>query len=79
MCLAVPMVVIARDGLQASCEAKGIGRTVSLILLQHEDVGPGDHVMVHVGYAIQKITQADAENAWDIFDDMFDAGADRDA
>ncbi len=76
MCLAVPMVVKSRDGFQASCEAKGIGRTVSLILLEHEEIKAGDHVMVHVGYAIQKISQADADSAWDIFDEMFEADPD---
>ena len=81
MCLAVPMTVISRDGFVAQCEAKGIGRSVSLFLLQHEDIAPGDHVMVHVGYAIQKITSVDAQNTWDIYDDMFaaEAKADRDA
>ena len=81
MCLAVPMAVVTRDGFTAQCEAKGIGRSVSLFLLQHEDIRPGDHVMVHVGYAIQKITPADAQGAWDIYDEMFaaEAGADGDA
>lgn len=73
MCLAVPMKVISRDGFIAHCEAKGIGRSVSLFLLQHEEILPGDHVMVHVGYAIQKITPEDAEGAWDIYDEMFAA------
>ena len=41
MCLAVPMQVVTVDGFQAECEAKGVGRTVSLFLLQHEDVAPG--------------------------------------
>ena len=76
MCLAVPMVVKSRNGFQASCEAKGIGRTVSLILLEHDDIKAGDHVMVHVGYAIQKISEADADSAWDIFDEMFEADPD---
>ena len=52
MCLGVPMRVVRRDRFMARCEAKGIERTVSLFLLQHEEIGPGDHVMVHVGYAI---------------------------
>ena len=81
MCLAVPMTVISRDGFTAHCEAKGISRSVSLFLLQHEEVAPGDHVMVHIGYAIQKITPADAQSTWDIYDEMFavEAKADRDA
>jgi hydrogenase expression/formation protein HypC len=73
MCLGVPMRVVERDGFMARCEAKGIERSVSLFLLQHEEVGPGDHVMVHVGYAIQKMSEADALNAWNLYDEMFAA------
>ena len=75
MCLAVPMQVVKREGHIAQCEAQGIGRQVSLFLLQHEDICVGDHVMVHVGYAIQKISQADAQTAWDLYDAMFMAEA----
>ncbi len=70
MCLGVPMRVVECDGFMARCEAKGIERNVSLFLLQHEDVGPGDHVMVHVGYAIQKMSEADAVSAWELYDQM---------
>ena len=73
MCLAVPMHVIEVDGFNARCEAKGVTRTVSLFLLQHETVSPGDHVMIHVGYAIQKITEAEAKSAWDLYDEMLQA------
>ena len=52
------MRVVERDGFVARCEAKGIERTVSLFLLQHEEIAPGDHVMVHVGYAIQKMSRS---------------------
>jgi len=75
MCLAVPMQIVERDGFAARCEAKGVSRAVNLFLLQHEDVEVGDHVMVHVGYAIQKITQAEAESAWELYDEMFAAEA----
>jgi hydrogenase expression/formation protein HypC len=71
MCLGVPMRVIARDGFLARCEAKGIERSVSLFLIQHEEVAPGDHVMVHVGYAIQKMSEAEARSTWDLYDEMF--------
>ena len=73
MCLGVPMRIVERDGFMARCEAKGIERFVSLFLLQHEEVGPGDHVMVHVGYAIQKMTEDDARSAWELFDRMLAA------
>lgn len=73
MCLGVPMQVVELDGFLARCEAKGIERTVSLFLLQHEEIAPGDHVMVHVGYAIQKMSEAEANEAWDLYDEMFAA------
>jgi hydrogenase expression/formation protein HypC len=69
MCLGVPMQVAAREGYIARCEAGGISRTVNLFLLQHDDICLGDHVMVHVGYAIQKIDAADAETVWKLLDE----------
>jgi len=71
MCLGVPMRVVELDGFVARCEAKGIERSVNLFLLQHEEIAPGDHVMVHVGYAIQKMTEEEAVSAWNLYDEMF--------
>ena len=73
MCLGIPMLVVERDGWLARCEAKGVERIVNLLLLQHEAVEPGDHVMVHVGYAIQKISAADSNDAWALYDEMLAA------
>ncbi len=73
MCLGIPMQVVEREGFVARCEAKGSERSVSLFLLQHEDIVPGDHVMVHRGYATQKISEADARIAWELYDEMLAA------
>lgn len=73
MCLAIPMQVMQIDGLNARCEAKGIERTASLFLLQHETVAPGDMVMVHLGYAIQTISAEHARSAWLLYDEMLAA------
>ena len=70
MCLGIPMVIEEVDGYNARCAAKGVERTVSLFMLQHEALAPGDHVVVHVGYAIQKVTPEEAETAWQIYDEM---------
>lgn len=70
MCLAVPMRIIALDGVIARCEAKGVERTVSLILLQHEPPAIGDIVMVHSGNAIQTMSEDDARATWDLLDEM---------
>ncbi|MDE2093255.1 MAG: HypC/HybG/HupF family hydrogenase formation chaperone [Burkholderiales bacterium] len=73
MCLAIPMQVMEIDGLSARCEAKGIERTVSLFLLQHEPVEPGDMLLIHVGCAIQKISIEHARSAWELYDEMLAA------
>jgi hydrogenase expression/formation protein HypC len=73
MCLGVPMRIMEIDGFSARCEARGIERKASLFLLQHEDLQVGDLVMIHVGNAIQKMTEEDAQSAWDLFDEIFDA------
>ncbi|MDH4014884.1 MAG: HypC/HybG/HupF family hydrogenase formation chaperone, partial [Chromatiales bacterium] len=33
-------------------------------------LAPGDHVLVHVGYAIQKVTEAQAQSTWDLLDEF---------
>ncbi len=73
MCLGVPMRIIEIDGYSARCEARGIERRASLFLLQHEDLEVGDLVMIHVGYAIQKMTEEDAQTAWDLYDEIFES------
>ena len=75
MCLAIPMKIKTIDGFQCTCEARGIEREVSLFLLQEESVEPGDHVLVHVGYAIQKVSEIDATNSWQLFDEILAADA----
>lgn len=73
MCLAIPMQVVEIDGFTARCEAKGVTRDVSLFMLQGDDVQPGEFVMVHVGYAIQKVSAQDARSSWELFDQMLAA------
>lgn len=70
MCLGIPMKVVSVDGFLARCEAKGVGRDVNLFMMQDEPVRVGEFVMVHVGYAIQKMTEQDARSAWEIYDQM---------
>jgi len=60
------------DGFNAMCEAKGVERDVSLFMLQHEPLQQGDFVIVHVGYAIQKVSAEEAATAWEIYDEMLD-------
>jgi hydrogenase expression/formation protein HypC len=75
MCLAVPMQIKTINDFQCVCEARGIEREVSLFMLQGEDIGPGDFVLVHVGYAIQKVSEEEAADSWELFDEILAADA----
>jgi hydrogenase expression/formation protein HypC len=68
MCLAIPMQIIAVDGLSARCEARGIERIISLFMMQDEPVEIGDYVMVSVGQAVRKVSEADARLSWELYD-----------
>ena len=72
MCLAVPMQVTRLDGFDARCSARGVERDVSLFLLQGEDITVGDYVLIHVGYAIQKLSAEQARETWELFDQILD-------
>jgi hydrogenase expression/formation protein HypC len=79
MCLAIPMQIIEINGFVARCEAKGVQREVSLFMLQDEALAINDYIMVHVGYAIQKITEQDALSSWELFDEILLATVNADA
>ena len=70
MCLAIPMQIVEINGFNARCTAKGVSREVSLLLMQGEPMEAGDFVMVHTGYATQKITGHEARAAWELYDEM---------
>lgn len=73
MCLGIPMQIKSIDGFLARCEAKGVERDVSLFMLQDEDFEVGDFVAVHIGNAIQKMSEQEAKSAWEIYDQMLAA------
>ncbi len=58
MCLAVPAKVTKIDGQVAFVERSGVRRKVSLMLLP--DACVGDFVLVHAGFAMQKVEEKDA-------------------
>lgn len=67
MCLSIPMRVEAVSGLMAHCQALGIERQVSLLLLEHDPPAVGDYVMVHLGQAMQKVAEEEARQAWQLY------------
>jgi hydrogenase expression/formation protein HypC len=67
------MQIKSIDGFTAHCEAKGVTRDVSLFMMQDDKLAVDDFIVVHVGYAIQKISQQEAQTAWELYDEMLAA------
>jgi len=59
MCLAVPAQVVALQGDVAWVDLDGIRKEVSTQLLDAVDVG--DYVLIHVGFALERIDPVEAE------------------
>lgn len=74
MCLALPSLVteILPDD-QAKVSLGGVTKTISLALVS--DVQPGDYVIVHVGYALNKIDPAEAEKTLALISEMNEAAS----
>jgi hydrogenase expression/formation protein HypC len=58
MCLAVPLKLIQVDGEHGVVELGGIRRKVNLAFV--EGAQPGDYVVVHTGFAITRMDEAEA-------------------
>ena len=66
MCLAIPAKVVElRDADLAVIDLGGVRKEISFALV--EDVRPGDFVIVHVGYALQKVDPEEAEKTLALF------------
>ena len=71
MCLAVPSKVIRIKNSTATIDVLGAQRDISLLLLEG-DVKVGDYVLVHAGFAIQRIEQNYAEETIGLFRPLFE-------
>ena len=58
MCLAVPMKLIKINGVTGIAELGNLQREIGLLLVENANVG--DYVIVHAGYAIQKLDEEEA-------------------
>lgn len=68
MCLAVPVQVVSIDGNEAEVEIGGVKRRVSIILTP--EARAGDYVLLHTGYAINVIDEAEALETLKILEEM---------
>ena len=69
MCVAIPSKIISKDDLMATIEVYGARRQVNLMLLP-EEAEVGDYVLVHAGFAIQKIDAEAGQESLKLFDEV---------
>lgn len=69
MCLGIPMKVVdIKEDSQGTVELNGVKREVSFSFL--EDIKPGDFVLIHAGFAIQKISEHDAADTLKLLEEL---------
>jgi len=68
MCLGIPVkiVEINIDEQSAICEYKGVRKKIDLRFVP--DVKLNDYVILHAGFAIQKVNQESAEQIYELLD-----------
>lgn len=71
MCLGIPARIVQLEGSLAVVEVGGVRREVSVSLL--DDVALGDWVIIHAGFAIQKLDPEEAEKTLLLFREIADA------
>jgi hydrogenase expression/formation protein HypC len=71
MCLGIPGEIIEvhtdRTDL-AKVDVSGVRRNINIGLLENEPLAPGDWVLIHVGFALSKIDEAEAKAAMDFLE-----------
>ena len=68
MCLAVPAKVKEIHDAVGKVDISGVTRDISLMLLPETQVG--DYVLVHAGFAMQKVDEKEAEETYALLNEM---------
>ncbi|HMA67220.1 MAG TPA: HypC/HybG/HupF family hydrogenase formation chaperone [Desulfosalsimonadaceae bacterium] len=74
MCLAIPSRIVDIESNIATIDVEGVRRQASLMLL--EDARIGDYVIVHAGFAIQKLDEQTALESLELLREAFFAEED---
>jgi len=72
MCLAIPMEITEINGNEAVAEAGGVRKEVRLDLLDGAAIG--DFVLIHTGYAIEKLDAEEARETLELIKQVYRAG-----
>jgi hydrogenase expression/formation protein HypC len=73
MCLAIPgkLIEVARDPNGVRMGRASFGGIVKQVCLEYTpEAGPGDFVLVHVGFALSKVDEAEAARTYQLLEEM---------
>jgi len=72
MCLGIPMRIVERSGDDAVVESGGVRKNIRLDLLR--DAVLGEYVLIHAGYAIERLDTNEALETLDLLRQVYEAG-----
>lgn len=72
MCLSIPVKVISVDGEYAEVDFQGVKKSVGITFVK--DVRVGDYLLVHSGFAIEKIGEEEALETLRLWEEIESAG-----
>ena len=72
MCLGIPMLIVERTGNDAVAESAGVRKSIRLDLL--ESAAIGDYVLIHAGYAIERLDTEEALETLELLRQVYRAG-----
>jgi hydrogenase expression/formation protein HypC len=76
MCLGIPgevVEILAERPDLASVDVSGVRRAINIGLLEDESLQPGDWVLIHVGFAMSKMDEAEARSALEFLERIGEA------
>ena len=78
MCLGIPgriVEILDEDLMLAKAEVSGVRRTINIGLVHHEEqqLEPGDWVLIHVGFAMSKLNETEAQSTLQALEEVGEA------
>ncbi|MEA2110550.1 MAG: HypC/HybG/HupF family hydrogenase formation chaperone [Campylobacterota bacterium] len=75
MCLSIPSKVIKidKDSNMATVDTMGVKRDASLDLIEEGEIKIGDYVLLHIGFIMNKIDEADALDSLELYKEIIEA------
>ena len=68
MCLAIPMKILETDGFSARVEVEGTSTDANVSLIENPCIG--DYVIIHAGFAIERLDEAEAKKRIALFNEL---------